>query len=112
MAMPLASHRLGVSGIADLVELHQEGKKWHPFPVEYKRGRPKSHSADEVQLCAQAFCLEEMFKTKLSEGALFYGKTRRRTMVPFNDELRALTQKNSAGLPCSDRGWPNTATAI
>ncbi len=100
MAMPLASHRLGVSGVADLVELHPnekggDRKKWHPFPVEYKRGRPKAHRADEVQLCAQAFCLEEMFGVELKEGALFYGKTHRRVTVPFDDELRTLTQKTA-----------------
>jgi len=97
-AMPLASSRLGVSGIADLVELHpgdgdddgDEGR-WQPFPVEYKRGKPKAHRADEVQLCAQAICLEEMFETTIAEGALFYGKTRRRMSVAFDDELRTLT---------------------
>jgi len=90
-AMPLASKHLGVSGVADLVELCKVGKGWRPFPVEYKRGRPKAHRADEVQLCAQAICLEEMFETTIDEGALFYGKTRRRVKVAFDDELRALT---------------------
>jgi CRISPR-associated exonuclease Cas4 len=92
-AMPLVSHRLGVSGIADLVEMHKgEDGRWLPFPVEYKRGKPKKHRADEVQLCAQAIALEEMFSVTLSEGALFYGETRRRTTVPLDDALRALTQ--------------------
>lgn len=91
-AMPLASMALGVSGIADLVELHPaDDGRWQPFPVEYKRGKPKAHRADEVQLCAQAICLEEMFETTIAEGALFYGKTRRRLAVPFDDELRDLT---------------------
>jgi CRISPR-associated exonuclease Cas4 len=91
-SMPLVSRRLGVSGIADLVEMHKgEDGKWRPFPVEYKRGKPKSHRADEVQLCAQAMALEEMFEVILTEGALFYGETRRRVSVPFDAMLRSLT---------------------
>jgi CRISPR-associated exonuclease Cas4 len=92
MAMPLASRRLGVSGIADVVEMHEvEGGTWRPFPIEHKRGRAKSHRADEVQLCAQAMALEEMFGGIIAEGALFYGKTRRRVAVAFDTELRRLT---------------------
>lgn len=91
-AMPLVSRRLGVSGIADLVEMHRgHDGGWRPFPVEYKRGKPKSHLADEVQLCAQAMALEEMFRVDISEGALFYGETRRRVHVPFDAALRGLT---------------------
>jgi len=96
-AMPLVSRRLGVSGIADLVEMHKSGHgRWRPFPVEYKRGKPKSHRADEVQLCAQAMCLEEMFSIALTEGALFYGETRRRVGVPLDDGLRRLTTEVAA----------------
>ncbi len=95
-AMPIASSALGVAGVADVVELRREGGRWQPFPVEYKRGRPKAHRADEVQLCAQALCLEEMFETPVPEGALFYGKTRRRTAVSLDDELRALTREVAA----------------
>ncbi len=93
--MPLRSFRLGVSGIADVVELHPEGETWRPFPVEHKRGRPKSHRADEVQLCAQAMALEEMFETAIVEGALFYGMPRRRTLVTFDEDLRALTLRTT-----------------
>ena len=60
-------------------------------PIEYKRGRPKAHRADEVQLCAQALCLEEMLDTHIDSGALFYGKTRRRKEVAFDNALRTLT---------------------
>ena len=56
--------------------------------MEYKRGRPKAHQADELQLCAQAMCLEEMLCCPVPEGALFYGETRRRTPVAFTEELR------------------------
>ncbi|WP_353217827.1 CRISPR-associated protein Cas4 [Sandarakinorhabdus sp.] len=85
----LRSLALGVAGKADVVEL--TGTPPRPFPVEYKRGRPKPHRADEVQLCAQAICLEEAFGTQVPAGALFYGATRRRMDVIFDAELRALT---------------------
>ena len=62
-----------------------------PFPIEYKRGRPKSHDADKIQLCAQALCLEEMLGVRVPAGALFYGATRRRQDVMFDDALRAKT---------------------
>jgi len=91
-AMPLVSKRLGVSGIADLVEMHKsDDGRWRPYPVEYKRGKPKAHRADEVQLCAQAVALEEMFGVVLEEGALFYGETRRRVTVSLDEALRQLT---------------------
>lgn len=85
----LRSVALGVVGKADVVELHGSPPK--PFPIEYKRGKPKSHRADEVQLCAQAICLEEMFGQPIMEGALFYGETHRRVSIVFDDDLRALT---------------------
>lgn len=83
----LRSFTHGLSGKADAVEFHGET----PFPVEYKRGRPKAHRADEVQLCAQALCLEEMFAIAVAEGALFYGQNRKRQPVTFDESLRALT---------------------
>ncbi|MBX9592298.1 MAG: CRISPR-associated protein Cas4 [Hyphomonadaceae bacterium] len=93
-AMPIASRALRVSGIADVVEMHKDAAgRWRPFPVEYKRGKPKAHRADEVQLCAQAMALEEMFAAELTEGALFYGATRRRVGVALDQELRALTAR-------------------
>ena len=96
-SMPLRSDRLGVTGIADVVELHRTATGgWRPFPVEHKRGRPKAHRADEVQLCAQAMALEEMFGVDIAEGALFYGQPRRRTPVTFDPALRALTREVAA----------------
>ena len=89
-SVPLRSLRLGISGVADVVEMHEDG---HLYPIEYKRGRPKAHRADEVQLCAQAMCLEEMLGTPVLEGALFYGRNRRRSTVTFDAELRALTRR-------------------
>ena len=92
--LAIRSFALGVSGRADVVEFI--GTPPRPFPVEYKRGKPKSHRADEVQLCAQAICLEEMCATQVPEGALFYGETRRRLGVVFDHELRALTARVAA----------------
>lgn len=92
-AMHLASRRLGIAGVADMVEFHQSSDGLdYPYPVEIKRGKPKLHRADEAQLCAQALCLEEMTGCPVREGALFYAETRRRTVVPFDSELRNLTE--------------------
>lgn len=108
--IPLRSLRLGLSGKADLVEFHRlpEGKTgavlggrlgiWRLLPVEYKRGKPKTHRADEVQLCAQAMCLEEMLHAEVPVGALFYGETRRRQEVALDAALRALTEDTAERL--------------
>jgi CRISPR-associated exonuclease Cas4 len=91
-SLPLASRALGLAGVADLVEFHRHGDWETPYPVEYKRGKAKLHCADEVQLCAQALCLEEMTGQSVPEGALFYAETKRRVIVPFDEELRRLTR--------------------
>ena len=91
-ALPLASARLGIAGVADLVEFFATPAGERPYPVEFKRGKPKPHKADEVQLCAQALCLEEMTGYPVSEGALYYATTRRRLIVPIDDELKAMTE--------------------
>ena len=95
------SEQLQATGICDVVEFHQnpggvalpgyEGL-WQPYPVEYKRGSPKPHDADELQLCAQAMCLEEMLLCTISEGSLYYGENRRRTRVAFTQEMRERVQ--------------------
>jgi len=93
--MPLRSLRLGLVGKADVVEFHREeapSDGWRPFPVEYKRGKPKGDDCDKVQLCAQALCLEEMLNVTVPSGALFYGKTRRRLDVMFDERLRSKTE--------------------
>lgn len=90
-AMPLTHRGLGLVGVADAVEFHREDDGERACPIEYKRGRPKAHSADEIQLCAQALCLEAMLDRPVPVGALFYGKTRRRKDVHFDPALRALT---------------------
>lgn len=90
--LALGHKALGLEGIADVVEYHtDDAGQQTPFPIEYKRGKPKSHRADEVQLCAQALCLEDMHGCVVSKGALFYGKTRRRHAVDFDEELRKIT---------------------
>lgn len=102
-SLPLRSLKYGLVGVADVVEFHAtslenmgivlpgiEGR-WIPYPVEYKRGRRKKGSCDEVQLCAQVLCLEEMLKVGVPEGALFYGKIRRRVIVSMDHKLRQST---------------------
>lgn len=94
----ISSRELGLSGQCDIVEFHEDEAgvnlfgyegNWKPVPVEYKHGKPKEHNADELQLCAQAICLEEMFQTEIPDGYLYYGENRRRSHVVFTDELRA-----------------------
>jgi CRISPR-associated exonuclease Cas4 len=97
-AVHLKSERLGLVGVADIVEYHRvtgPGQRWVPFPVEYKRGRRRDRLADQVQLCAQAICLEEMHGCEIACGALFYGQSRRRLDVTFDAELRAVTAQAS-----------------
>lgn len=89
----LRSLQLGLSGMADVIEYHlQANGIWQPYPVEYKHGKPKPDDCDKVQLCAQALCLEEMLNAAVPEGSLFYGKTRRRLDVSFDEALRQETE--------------------
>ncbi len=92
------SRSLGVCGQCDVLEFHRndEGvslhgweERWLPFPVEYKRGEPKTNDCDAAQLCAQAMCLEEMLCCGIERGALFYGETKRRLPIEFTPKLRA-----------------------
>ncbi|MGP8247893.1 MAG: CRISPR-associated protein Cas4 [Bryobacteraceae bacterium] len=101
----LHSFRLGLTGQADAVEFHRvpegpprgallDGREgwWRPLPVEYKRGRPKANLCDEVQLCAQAICMEEMLGVEIERGALYYGANRRRKQIEFTGPLRVQTE--------------------
>jgi len=89
----IRSLRLGLVGVADVVEFYrQPDGSERPFPVEYKRGRPKPDRCDEVQLCAQAMCVEEMLSTPIPSGAIFYGQPRRRLEVTFGTDLREETK--------------------
>lgn len=117
----LRSLRLGLSGIADVVEFHRVAEvpeacasqvnqtpagvslpgvpgQWRPAPVEYKRGRPKLGPYDEIQLCAQALCLEEMLGVCIPAGFLFYGEPRQRHEVELTGALREQTEKMAARL--------------
>jgi CRISPR-associated exonuclease Cas4 len=98
--LPLRSLRLGLAGMADVVQFHPDPEGGPPtiFPIEYKRGSPKKSNADRVQLCAQALCLEEMLDASVPQGALFYGRTRRRLKVAFDAELREETIRAAARL--------------
>ena len=96
-AVPVVSHSLGVSGECDVVEWQsgEEGVEldrhdglWQPTPVEYKRGKPKKKAFDEVQLCAQAICLEEMLDVIIPHGYLYYWEIRSRIKVMLSKELR------------------------
>ncbi len=90
----LRSLHLGLIGKADVIEYYRQADgAWLAFPVEYKRGKPKHNDSDKVQLCAQAICLEEMLNVHIPAGALFYGKTRRRLDVAFDEALRRETQE-------------------
>ncbi len=95
----LRSLRMGLIGKADVVEYHKQPDNiWLPFPVEHKRGKAKQDSSDRVQLCAQAMCLEEMLGVAIPQGALFYGKTRRRKDVVFDEALRQETENAAVRL--------------
>jgi len=98
-SMPVASYCLGLTGVCDVVEftpspdgaiLHGRSGSYLAAPVEYKRGKKKRDECDEVQLCAQAICLEEMLAIRISSAYLFYGQTRRRIQVGMTEELRDL----------------------
>lgn len=89
----LRSDRLRLIGVADLVEFRPE-----PYPVEYKRGKKRRWDNDEVQLCAQALCLEEMLGGRIVAGAIFHVKSKRRREVVFDVELRQLTEDTARRL--------------
>ena len=92
--LELQSSRLGLHSRADVVEFHRVETGWMPYPVEYKKGRHHPGvEADEIQLCAQALCLEEMLGVDIAEGALFYGEARRRHVVCLNGTLRERTEE-------------------
>jgi CRISPR-associated exonuclease Cas4 len=102
----LRSLRLGLTGKADVVEFIRQARDglqdciiiegrpglWKPVPVEYKLGKPKLDCSDEIQLCAQALCLEEMLGIKIERGEIYYGRPRRRSMVLFDNPLREATE--------------------
>lgn len=86
--LQLRSLELGLFGVADLVEFHNTASGQIPYPVEYKRGRKRYDRSDELQLCAQAMCLEEMLKVVVPDGAVYYGQPRRRHRINLDVSLR------------------------
>lgn len=89
-ALPLWSVRLGLIGRADVVGFLPDGT---PYPIEYKSGKRKVKYHDDVQLCAQAMCLEEMLQRAVPKGSIYYYASRRRREVEFTADLRALTEQ-------------------
>ena len=106
----IASHTLGLYGISDAIELLPSDTVtdaithprypgyWKPYPIEYKRGHRKPDERDEVQLCAQVICLEEMYNIHIPEAALFYHETRHREVVGMSQPLRQLTKELSEAM--------------
>lgn len=104
-AMPVSSRIMGLSGECDLVEFYrrEEGIKlfghrgfYTVYPIEYKKGQPKKTDEDILQLTAQAMCLEEMFSAEITEGAVFYGSTRRRERVEITELLKQQVRETAA----------------
>ena len=104
-ALPVWSHRLGLSGKCDIVEAtlknlsKQKRSRFSPeninslYPVEYKKGRRRKFDNDDAQLCAQALCLEEMFGLDIPRGAIFHARSKRRREVVFTEDLRRFTEQ-------------------
>ena len=95
--MRIASPTLGISGACDVVEFRRSSTGitldgvdglFQPYPVEYKKGRPRNDHANEIQLCAQAMCLEEMLCCDIPEGALYFDEPRRRVKIELTEVLR------------------------
>lgn len=96
----VASPVLGLSGIADAVELYPycnapatknellKSRQFDALPIEYKRGKPKTNDCDRIQVAAQAIILEEMLGVKIRKGAVFYWETRHREYFDISEELR------------------------
>jgi len=99
-AIPLISRQLGLYGIADLIEIHkqEDGQKITYSLVEYKRGKPKPDDRDEVQLCAQAICLEEMRSTTIKSGNIYYDMIKNRHRVEFSEQLRERVRELSRAM--------------
>lgn len=101
-ALPIHSHQLKTVGICDVVEfildengvlLQKENERFIPFPVEYKRGKPKQGEEDLVQLIAQVICLEEMFLIEINKGAFFYNEIKQRVEIIITNEMKTHVKK-------------------
>jgi CRISPR-associated exonuclease Cas4 len=94
-ALPLWSERLGLIGRADLVEVHPDGTR---FPVEFKHGRKRRALHDDLQLAAQALCLEEMLGRSVLRGAIYHASSRRRREVDIDAQLRDQVAATAAAI--------------
>lgn len=94
-ALPVWSDRLGLVGKCDVVEFHPDG---HLYPVEYKHGRKKLQNHDDLQLAAQALCLEEMFGRPVTTGAIYHHTSHRRREVLITPELRRQVAETIAAI--------------
>lgn len=92
-ALPVWCERLGLNGKCDIIEQHPDGAL---VPIEYKKGKRRHFDNDDVQLCAQALCLEEMFARTVARGAVYYAASKRRREVEFTAGLRAVTEQTAA----------------
>lgn len=84
-ALPIWSERLGLIGKCDVVEFYPDGRI---YPVEYKHGKKRAKAHDDIQLAAQAICLEEMTGKPVTNGAIYHHTSRRRREVAITDSLR------------------------
>jgi CRISPR-associated exonuclease Cas4 len=82
------SDRLGISGIADIVEFPEDAS---PFPIDYKNGKIASWANHEAQLCAIALCLEEMLQAEIRTGAIYHINSKKRHTVIFDEDLRNIS---------------------
>lgn len=103
--MPVKSKELGITGVCDVVEFikDQDGielngvvGKFSPYPVEYKRGKPKKNESDIFQLTAQAMCLEEMLLCEVNTGYLYYNEIKRRVEIPLTKETKDKVKRITA----------------
>lgn len=94
-ALPVWSRRLGLSGRCDVVEFHPDGTV---YPVEYKHGKKQKWLNDDLQLAAQAICLEEMLNISIERGAIFHKASMHRREVEFSQELRAIVEETAAAI--------------
>lgn len=99
-SVPVYSKTYNLYGIVDLIEFHKDingvslpkrKDKWIIFPIEYKNGKEENSQSDSFQLCAEVLCLEEIFNTKITSGAIYYNATKKRKNIEFTDELKNKT---------------------
>lgn len=94
-ALPVWCDRLNLIGKADLVEFHPNGTV---YPVEFKHGAKRQKLHDDIQLAAQAICLEEMLSRSVPKGAIFHATSHRRREVAITPELKTLVEETAAAI--------------